>query len=67
MASPIPLLPPVTTAVDPAKPRSIDTPFSVLGRSVDRFGRHAQPAQAETQSAFAELGAVAIARPPIAG
>jgi hypothetical protein len=29
MASPIPLLPPVTTAVDPAKPRSMDTPLSV--------------------------------------
>ena len=27
MASPMPLLPPVTTAFDPSKPRSIDSPF----------------------------------------
>ena len=67
MASPIPLLPPVTTAVDPAKPRSIDVSLGqfVCANLLDHFGRHAQPTQAETHDAFAEIVAVAIAGRPL--
>src|SRR5271165_7597682 len=84
MASPMPLLPPVTTAFEPAKPRSMclllisDAAWSTaFGQAVavcrwvrpsdlsDRFWRHAQPAQAETQSTFANASAVAIASSPV--
>ena len=71
MASPMPLLPPVTTAFDPAKPRSIVLlPISVLSRRFgcglcDCFGRHAQSAQAEAQSTLANIGAFAIACRPL--
>src|SRR6476620_8704857 len=73
MASPMPLLPPVTTAFEPAKPRSIVLlPISVLFRStvwvcglMDCFSRHTQPAQAEAQSTLANIGAFAFACRPL--
>src|SRR5579875_715507 len=67
MASPIPLLPPVTTACDPARPKSIVAPFvsAATGDVVDRFRRHAQAAQAETKDLFADFGAVALAGRPL--
>src|SRR6516225_338460 len=68
IASPIPLLPPVTTAVDPAKPRSIRVSFwLVCGwlSLLDRFRSHAQPSQAETERAFADMVAVTIAGRPV--
>src|SRR5580693_8648894 len=58
MASPIPLLPPVTTAVDPSKPRSM-----VI--SLSRLESHAQPAQDEMQNALPKLVAVTFARRPL--
>src|SRR5271157_934129 len=70
IASPIPLLPPVTTAVDPVKPRSIDVSlWSVCGylkRNLgDRLRCHTEPAQAETERAPADIVAVTIAGPPL--
>src|SRR6476660_8030560 len=73
MASPMPLLPPVTTAFEPAKPRSIVLlPISDAFRSRiwicglrDRFSRHTQPAQAEAQSTLANVGAFAFACRPL--
>src|ERR1700754_5056158 len=67
IASPMPLLPPVTTAVDPAKPRSIVAPpYSVARGDVrDRFGCHAQAAQAKTKSTLADLRTSAIACGPL--
>src|SRR5215213_10901131 len=68
IASPIPLLPPVTTAFDPAKPRSIASPsVSIPGRCDprDHGAFHAHPAKAEGQSAFADVGAFAIACRPL--
>src|SRR6478609_8537000 len=71
IASPIPLLPPVTTAFDPVKPRSIDSPlvsvagWVVSGDSSDRGRRDTESAQAETDSMFADIGAFAITCRPL--
>src|SRR5271166_990420 len=68
MASPIPLLPPVTTAVDPAKPRSIRVSLWLVCGWLnlrDPFRRHAQPLQAKTEHAFADIVAVTIACRPL--
>src|ERR1700761_1854016 len=67
IASPMPLLPPVTTAVDPAKPRSIVAPHSSNARDdvSDRFGSDAQAAQAKPKSTLADLGTLAIACGPL--
>src|ERR1700742_4204851 len=70
MASPMPLLPPVTTALDPAKPRSIDVSLwlvcGYLKRNAgDRFRWHAKAAQAETERPLADNLAVTIASRPL--
>src|SRR6516225_1217242 len=70
IARPIPLLPPVTTAVDPAKPRSIDVSlWLVCGDSkrnvCDGFRCHAKAEQAETERALADILAVTIAGGPL--
>ena len=57
MASPMPLLPPVTTAVAPANPRSIALPF------VSR--RDADSAQAEADDLVADGASIAISGRPL--
>jgi hypothetical protein len=54
----MPLLPPVTTAVDPAKPKSIESPSVGL--------RYAKSAQAEADDLFANVMLIAIAGRPLA-
>src|SRR6478735_1136945 len=63
IASPIPLLPPVTTAFDPVKPRSIDSPLVSVARWVVR--RDAESAQTEPERMFADVGAFAISCRPL--
>ena len=69
MASPIPLLPPVTTAVDPAKPRSIDVS---LGQSFEQIrliacGATPSPRKTETERCVRGRRRGRNRRSPIAG
>src|SRR4051812_40442788 len=58
IARPIPLLPPVTTAVDPARPRSIESPSFEL--------RYAESAYAEPDDLFPNGTLLAVTGRPLA-
>src|SRR5215218_3512749 len=72
IARPIPLLPPVTTAVDPVKPRSMFPPaesaagLSGSGDSSDRLGCDTEAAKAEAERVSADITAFAVACRPLA-
>ena len=69
IAKPMPLLPPVTTAFDPAKPRSIvllDCQFGVSPVAHERLiGATPSPRKQKRSDVLAHVGALAITRRPL--